>query len=162
MATLIKCKTCGKEISSSAGVCPNCGQKLKTGLVLKIVIGFIVLFFISGVLSQIGKDKTIAYGSSSNNQNITNTQSKPDLELLNHSVQTDSHMKYVVGTIKNNTNKKYSYAQVEINLYDKSGAQIGSTLANINNFEPGASWKFKAIIVEDGASTYKIKDITAF
>ncbi len=70
--------------------------------------------------------------------------------------------RYVVGTVKNNTDKEYSYVQVEINLYDDSGAQVGSTLDNTNNLEPGGTWKFKAVIMEDNATKYRIKDISGF
>ena len=71
-------------------------------------------------------------------------------------------IRYVSGVIKNNTNKKYSYVQVEINLYDGSGAQVGSTLDNINNLEPGGTWKFKAIVIEDEATEAKVAGITKF
>jgi hypothetical protein len=66
----------------------------------------------------------------------------------------------IVGKIKNNTEKTYSYAQVEINLYDKENTLIGSTLANINNFEGGATWKFEALVTKDETLTYKIKAVT--
>lgn len=86
-----------------------------------------------------------------------------DLELIEDHVESgDFGTKYVVGQIKNNADKTYSYVQVTINLYDDSGAQIGSTLDNLNNFEPGGVWKFKAMIFEDDATTYKIKEITGF
>jgi N-acetylmuramoyl-L-alanine amidase CwlA len=70
--------------------------------------------------------------------------------------------KYIAGTVKNNTNKQYSYVQVEINLYDDAGNQVGSTLANANNLEPGGTWKFKAPIIEEKATKYKVKDVTGF
>ncbi|MGE5590998.1 MAG: FxLYD domain-containing protein [Bacillota bacterium] len=69
---------------------------------------------------------------------------KPNLEVVETNTVSEDFMRYVTGTVKNNSNKKYSYAQVEINLYDKDGNQVGSTLANINNLEPGGTWKFKA------------------
>lgn len=49
----------------------------------------------------------------------------------------------------------YSYVQVTINLYDKDGNLIGSTLANVNNLEPGKTWKFKAIVIEDDTDSYE-------
>lgn len=92
----------------------------------------------------------------------TNTPKPPDLEVLDHSSVTEQYARYVVGTVRNNTTKTYSYVQVSINLYDKSGAQVGSTLANVNGLEPGGLWKFKAIILEDSTEAYKIKDVTGF
>lgn len=71
-------------------------------------------------------------------------------------------IRYVVGKVKNNSDKQYTYVQVEINLYDSNDNQIGSTLANVNNLEPGGTWKFEAPIFEEKAIKYKIKGITGF
>ena len=89
-------------------------------------------------------------------------KNKPKLELIEHHTESDSFAWYVVGTVKNNTNKNYSYAQVSINLYDKSGTQVGSTLANINNLEPNGTWKFKAVALENTAAKYQIKEVTGW
>ncbi len=51
---LIKCKECGKEISSEAPTCPGCGTPIKTprkglgcgGIFIIIFIGIIVLYYI--------------------------------------------------------------------------------------------------------------------
>ena len=67
-----------------------------------------------------------------------------------------------MGTVKNNTKKQYKYVQVEINLYDKDGNQVGSTMSNVNNLEPGATWKFKAPVFEEKAASFKIKEVTGF
>lgn len=89
-------------------------------------------------------------------------EKKPNLELIDHKSTSDSFSSYIEGTIKNNSGRDYSYVQVEINLYDKDGAQIGSTIDNVNNLEAGATWKFKAIVLESNVASYKIKDITGF
>jgi len=87
---------------------------------------------------------------------------KPDLEILDHSVLAEEYARYVIGTVQNNTDKTHTYVQVEINLYDDEDNQLGSTLANTNNLEPGGKWKFKAIILEDSATKYKIKDVSGW
>jgi hypothetical protein len=54
MATLTNCKTCGKEVSSSANVCPNCGEKLKMGFFKKLLLGvggFIILLILVGIFA---------------------------------------------------------------------------------------------------------------
>jgi len=55
-----KCKECGKEISSKAKACPNCGAvlKKKTSLVTYLVAGFFVLVFIGLILSLIDDGST--------------------------------------------------------------------------------------------------------
>ena len=63
---------------------------------------------------------------------------------------------------KNNSNKTYKYVQVSINLYDDSNAQVGSTLANINNLEPNGTWKFKAVVLERNTTKYQIKEIAGW
>lgn len=87
---------------------------------------------------------------------------KPLEVVEHHSCDDDLGNRSVCGTVVNNTNRTYGYAQVEINLYDSSGALIDSTLDNINNLEPKATWKFKAMIMDDNATTYKIKDVTGW
>ena len=45
---LVKCKECGKEISSSSSVCPNCGIELKSFNKSKVIgIALIVLGVVS-------------------------------------------------------------------------------------------------------------------
>jgi hypothetical protein len=52
---MIKCKECGKEVSTKAGTCPNCGVKIIDpkgclgclGLILILSVGFIIFSYIS-------------------------------------------------------------------------------------------------------------------
>lgn len=87
---------------------------------------------------------------------------KKDLEVTETHTESDGFVQYVAGTVKNNTSRTYGYVQVEINLYDESGAQVGSTLDNTNNLEPGGTWKFRAPVFENGVKSYKIKNVTGF
>lgn len=85
------------------------------------------------------------------------------LEVLDHTVRYDEFgIRYVVGSVRNNTNHTYAYVQIGINLYDDSGAQVGSTMDNTNNLEPGGIWKFEAMIWDDEATHYKIIDVSGF
>lgn len=72
-------------------------------------------------------------------------------------------MTYVAGTIRNNTDHSYNYAQVEINILNKDGSVADSTFANVNNLEPGQKWKFKAgVMSPKEGMTFKIKNVTGF
>ncbi len=89
--------------------------------------------------------------------------SQDTLTLVESHVETgDYGTRYVVGTIKNNVNKQFTYVQVTINEYDSSGAQIGSTLANANNLEPYGTWKFKAPVLDKDATDFKVMTATAY
>ena len=113
-----------------------------------------------------GDDSSTSTTSTGGKTNSTTTESveqkKSALEVLEHSVKNDAYTRYIVGTVKNNSSREYSYVQVEINLYDDEGNQVGSTMDNTNNLEPGGTWKFKAIVLEDSATEYKIKDVSGF
>lgn len=86
----------------------------------------------------------------------------PALEVVEVHQEGDGYVQYAAGTVKNNSNRKYGYVQVEINLYDGEGNQVGSTLANANNLEPGATWKFRAPVFEDNVKQFKVVDVTGF
>ena len=104
--------------------------------------------------------------STTNQSQSSNTQSqKPDLELVGgiegvHDEIIDySH--YIIGSIRNNTSRKYNYVQVTFILLDKDKNQVGTAMDNINDLEPGATWKFKALIYDDSeVKYYKLGDIT--
>lgn len=129
--------------------------------VIFIGVGVIVFLVIIGAILGGGDTSTPSTTSSSTSVK-SETKKVPKLEVLDHKTITESYVRYVTGTIRNNTSREYSYVQVEINLYDSSGAQVGSTLANMNNLEPNGLWKFKAPILEENATSYKIKDVTGF
>lgn len=82
------------------------------------------------------------------------------LVLLTKTVQgtsTDLGME-ITGTVVNRRSKALSYAQITFNVYDESGAQVGSALANINGLEPGGRWNFKAVAFTKG-KTYKFSKL---
>lgn len=166
-----KCKWCQTEIEEKAKVCPNCKKDLRNWFakhpVLSVIIGLVVLSMIAG-----GGNKT-AVNQTGNATNTVSTVAKTeavkpeepkkqDLEILEHKFVKEKYSSKVVGKVKNNTTKTYGYAQVEINLYDKDNTLVGSTLANINNFEAGTTWKFEAIVLKDETVTYKIKEVSGF
>lgn len=93
---------------------------------------------------------------------IKTTQNQEKFTLVECDGSYDGFAYYITGTIKNNTNKEYTYVQVTFNLYDADGAQIGTALANINNLEANGTWKFKAIGTTEEPASYKLADITGW
>src|SRR5262249_47489124 len=85
------------------------------------------------------------------------------LVLLKKSVQATSgdFSIQITGRVVNRRDRKLSYAQITFNLYDASGAQVGTALANINGLEPGGRWNFKAVGLEK-AATYKFSELSGF
>jgi hypothetical protein len=161
------CRNCGKEMPDD-GICPACGwseknkkfKKKKNGKmhpVLKVIIGLAVLLVIFQVVGG-SSDDYLSDGAGSGE-----VQQTEPLEVVDHAMSTDElGLGHITGHIKNNTDDTYAYVQVEINLYDEEGTQIGSTLDNVNNLEAGATWAFDALTGEEGASSYKIADVTGW
>ena len=129
-------------------------MKKKTLILLVGLLATAAVFAGCGV-SETAQTATDGTGTAQTEQK----EKKEDLEVLEHSVVQDGYLSYVVGKIKNNTDKTYSYVQVSINLY-KGESQAGSTLANVNNLEPGGTWEFKAMVTDDDFTSYKIVDVT--
>ena len=108
-------------------------------------------------------------GTGNNNNNSTSTSSTSEIQqtqekfsLIDSEGSHDGFAYYVTGSIKNNTDKEYSYVQVTFNLYDAEGAQIGTAMANINNLEANGIWKFKAFGGTEKAASYKLNEITGW
>lgn len=68
----------------------------------------------------------------------------------------------ITGTVVNRRNRTLKYAQISFNVYDASGAQVGSALANINGLEAGGRWNFKATAFGQKATSYKFSNLTGF
>ena len=186
---LIKCPECGKEVSDNASSCPNCGfpikeketlataniednddiesppksqtPKKKHGCLVGCLSVIIASVVFVGVMLTIANNSTKIWDSTVVTGIETNKEAKQDLELVSFTDMSENGLRYVTGEIRNNTDKNYSYIQVEINM-QKDDLVLGSTLANVNNIGPGETWKFKALITDNECNKYTIKGITGF
>ena len=155
------CAACGQAIAKSSKTCPHCGAKNKKPWFKKWWVWLLAVLIVaaigsassgsspkqpavSGAISSPAPTGTgEAAGSNANAQ-------MPDLELVDNAVgeERDNFSLYLTGTVRNNRDKDYSYAQITFNLYDAEGNQIGTAVDNINNFKAGGTWKFKAMALE--------------
>jgi hypothetical protein len=67
----------------------------------------------------------------------------------------------ITGTVINRRSTRLTYVQITFNVYDQTGARVGSALANINGLEAGERWNFRAISFGRGAS-YKFSELSGF
>lgn len=154
-----KCKYCQEEINEKAKICPKCGKKQgkkKLLIILGVIIAIVLISSMSG--NNETEEKT---GTTSNKEKFTLLEG-----YKGYTGDYDIGY-YIEGYIQNNTEKEYSYVQVEFNLYDEEGALIGTALDNINNLEANSKWKFKAVslLTSDETSkvaSYKLKEITGW
>jgi hypothetical protein len=147
------CKDCGTEVSKSAKVCPECGKRLKN-TVLRVILGILVIVIGIGAIAS-GGDSSVQTSNNNKQEKFTLISDKKTTDAVGTT--------YIEGEIKNNTDKSYSYVQVTFNLYDDNGAQLGTAVDNINNLEPNATWKYKALgLVTEKVSSYKLVEITGW
>lgn len=64
----------------------------------------------------------------------------------------------VVGCVRNNTGASYRYVQITANFYSKSGALLGSSMANILNLGAYEKWIFRIPVLNPEASSYRVGD----
>lgn len=147
------CKDCETEVSKSAKVCPKCGKRLKN-TVLRVILGILVIVIGIGAIAS-GGDSSVQTSNNNKQEKFTLISDKKTTDAVGTT--------YIEGEIKNNTDKSYSYVQVTFNLYDDNGAQLGTAVDNINNLEPNATWKYKALgLVTEKVSSYKLVEITGW
>ena len=60
---------------------------------------------------------------------------------------------YIEGTVKNETDKNFSYVQIEFICYDKEGNNMGTAMDNTNNLLGNQTWKFKAMGLFDNVKS---------
>ena len=74
--------------------------------------------------------------------------SKPDIELLKVSSKSSYGSIYVYATVRNNTDKLCSYAQVNVSFYDKGDKVVGTGMGNTTNLAAGATRVVTCIAME--------------
>lgn len=164
MSKIIKCRTCGIDIASSAKTCPGCGAKNKKPIYTKWWVWAIAIVVIGAAIG--GGEEASSGGTSANGTTqVKANEKKEKFEIVGDvTEESDQFATYISGVVKNNSGKDCSYAQIQFTLYDKDGNQIGTALDNINNLEKDGTWKFKAMgIGENGeVASYKLAEITGF
>jgi hypothetical protein len=170
------CPACSIFAPDSESVCPKCGNVMEfatpgINLATPTVpasarpksnagLGCIVMLGLAVALWTIWSSDSTK-NSSNGNPPSTKT-AKSGLELIDSKAIARDYGWSIVGHVRNNATRTYSYAQISFSLYDKAGNQVGSAFANINNLESGGTWKFEALVAENGATTWKFKELSGF
>jgi len=174
---MMTCKACGGEMAASAKTCPKCGAKNKKPFYKRVWLWVLIVIAVVAVGSTGGSDSSTEVNSDNGTNSATTdtnknvVEKKEKFEVVNGvegiTVEQDMFSTYFTGVVQNNTDKEYSYVQIEISLYDAEGALLGTALDNVNNLEANGKWKFKAmsfLTSEQNAeiASYKITDITGW
>ncbi len=69
---------------------------------------------------------------------------------------------YIVGTVKNQSDRTFSSVSISFVLLDASDAQVGSTSDYTSDLAPGRTWKFKALVFDDDAVVAVVSELTGY
>ena len=153
-----KCKHCQSEIDSKAKICPNCRKKQVMPKWLIIVLVIVGIALVGGIAGGGSDSEDKPAGSTSNSEKIS--------LLDGHIGKVESEYSYeITGTLQNNTDKDFSYVQVEFYAYDSDGNILDTCIANNSGMEANGKWKFTASCFffnadASSVSSYKLKEIT--
>lgn len=127
-------------------------KKIKVLLMLFIVLG---LFVITGCSNVAKKQQS----------NKKNYEFVEELKLIEGGdvEGTWPGMKYIVGTIKNKSNKKTGRVQINFDIYDENGNKIGESFDTEDSIEKDGTWKVIATVSEYyDAETFEITNVEGF
>ncbi len=126
----------------------------------------------SAAIDQATKDmnvpgSAVSSGSSSSDAGSSDAAGTDEQPYTVTDEALDSSNEYaasITGTLTNNSDQDKSYIQVEYRLYDASGAQIGTALANTNNLKAGGSWKFEALCTQAPSeiASWELAEVSGF
>ena len=129
--------------------------------ILQWIGGIFVVLVVIGIFAG-GNGDDFAVDEEGGDRQAEPAGSDADYEISNLSVETgELGNEVITGTLENKSGRDVSYIQVEINLYDSSGAQVGSTMANVNNLAAGQTWHFEAMPMSD-FDDYEVAGVTGF
>lgn len=73
--------------------------------------------------------------------------------------QGDHRRTEITGTVVNRRSRNLRTTRIMFNLYDASGAQIGTAADIVSGLEAGGRWSFKAVAYREGVVTYKVSEL---
>ena len=126
-------------------------KKKPIGKIVLIVVVVLIALGAFGSLSGGGEgsDSSTGAGGAKTEQTEEKKQEQEPYTISDETLDTSNpYGVKITGILVNNTDEDKSYLQIEYNLYDADGAQIGTALANINNLKAGGTGKFEAASME--------------
>ena len=141
---LIKCKECGKEVSTKAKSCPNCGAKVKKniGCLQSLFFIFLALFFIGYLGSKIDNSSSRPSSKSSYSKPDPKTYVMPYLSLdFSWSTKGFDNIMSANFTIKNDSSRDIKDVKITCTHRSKSGTIIDSNTRTIYEIFDGHTKK---------------------
>ena len=175
----IPCPHCGWQTELALETPPVLTARPKRNLKWIIAGGVILLIGVVGVTgalivaSRVMKKVRTSQASPRSVARATNAvpdtkiPSTPASKLINDfsfsivSIEKapSSTLAYAAGVLKNETDKQRFGVTVELDLFDKDGAKLGTAKDYVALIEPRAEWKFRALLVRRNVASAKVAGI---
>ena len=142
-------------------------EKKKTKSIIIIVVIILVILVIAFGLGdeESIENNTTETTTKENTKTETTESGKLTLEE-GYSGKADEYgISYQIdGYVTNNTDRDYSYVEIEFTAYDKDGNTLGTCLDNNSGLEKGGRWKFSASCLENvnEIANFKLKDLSGY
>ncbi|MDP2682706.1 MAG: FxLYD domain-containing protein [Deltaproteobacteria bacterium] len=133
------CKECGKEVSTEAEKCPNCGAPVKKkGIGCLGAIGVIFVFLV--IISILG-----SLGHKSSTNNITTVTPEIKLDIVKGWEWTsEGDWNHIRGSVKNIGEVPVGYFEVRAEYMNSKGSVVDTDYTNSGErLNPGAAKKFE-------------------
>ena len=129
-----KCKECGKEVSTSAKMCPHCGKRYPTGGLTwpaKIFLGLLVIGFLPSMLRDCGNTTT----PSSSTPSVSAPSLPKESNLKSYSSEQIQAAQTVMDTARKDCNifEEGPHLVVEMKMYVSDPNQLLSYVKAIAN-----------------------------
>ncbi|MBI1747247.1 MAG: hypothetical protein HYR55_11740 [Acidobacteria bacterium] len=69
---------------------------------------------------------------------------------------------FIIGTVRNNSGRRYSSVYIVFGLYDVEGNLVRSASDSISNLDAEGTWKFKIFFLNDTIKSVKFSEIKAY
>lgn len=157
--SLISCPECKSQISDQAESCPHCGvpreKQAQPGLRRVALLFAVALWICVGLTVVFGQVRT-------HPPRDVAVFSSPDGALEVREIRwrkPEPGERGLQGFVRNTTSASYRQVELELDLYDASGEQIGTTLARTENLGAGGTWLFDAPVEQASATDARVRRV---
>ena len=99
----------------------------------------------------------LAVGAGCTSETEYNSSGTEELAILSHKMSWTSYGSLkVTGTAKNVGSERLSWASIDCRFYDSAGNQVDKSSDYMSDLDPGQTWAFEVICLDDRAVTYDI------
>ena len=150
---MLKCKSCGKEISKSAKSCPECGARRgASGCLIAFIVVFIIGLCALGGCLIIGGAATAGLAKAASDiaeKNAKEAKRLKSIKLLNAYVRITPNAQYQIFEFENVSKKNIVAFKGYFNIYNKFGERSDSIAIECTKTIPAGSKIYNGVLLAE-------------